>query len=377
LRTIKAAGTSSWDYDGAMVTLLGPIVVAGLLAAGPPAAAAAPSPPPPPLRSLKEQVRGAKAELARQRSLADYHASPLQPSEIVERIHQVDSAAAWAELCGELAALPDDELELFEDAIRKPEHARRLACAAQLLPRIDAYWRAAAVRLSVAHPLGAAAPLPSAAVIVDPRGDRVFHDGKLPDGTIALTFDDGPDPSRTPRILKILADAGVKATFFEIGRNAAAHPDVARRVRAAGHTVGSHTFSHPNMSHLDEPHAETEMESGEASVSLALGVRPNELLFFRFPYGAKTAGEQGFVDRRGEATFFWNMDSEDWRIRDPHKLFLNVLAELDRARHGIILFHDIHEQTVIVLPHVLAELRARKMKTVVFVPAPGWTRAGE
>ena len=98
--------------------------------------------------------------------------------------------------------------------------------------------------------------------------------------------------------------------------------------------------------------------------------RSAELPFFRFPYGAKTPAEQGFVEHRGNTTFFWNMDSQDWRIRDPHKLFLNVLAELDRAKHGIILFHDIHEQTVIVLPHVLAELRARGMTPVVFVAAP-------
>jgi peptidoglycan/xylan/chitin deacetylase (PgdA/CDA1 family) len=124
------------------------------------------------------------------------------------------------------------------------------------------------------------------------------------------------------------------------------------------------------MARLDERHAEVEMESGDASVSLALGLKPGEVPFFRFPYGAKTPLEQGFVQRRGNTTFGWNMDSQDWRIRDPHKLFLNVLAELDRAQHGIILFHDIHEQTVIVLPHVLAELRARGMRAVVFVPAP-------
>jgi len=111
-------------------------------------------------------------------------------------------------------------------------------------------------------------------------------------------------------------------------------------------------------------------------VSLALGLSPEQLPFFRFPYGAKSGEEQAFVRKRGNTSFFWNMDSTDWQIRDPHKLFLHVLAELDRAHHGIILFHDIHEQTVIALPHVLAELRARNMKTVVFVataPEPAGT----
>jgi peptidoglycan/xylan/chitin deacetylase (PgdA/CDA1 family) len=204
-------------------------------------------------------------------------------------------------------------------------------------------------------------------VEVDVSHDHVFTDGELPPGQIALTFDDGPHPTRTPRVLQILAAAGVKATFFEIGRNAAAHPEVSRQVVAAGCSVGSHTFSHADLPDVTEPHAETEIESGEASVSLALGLPPGHLPFFRFPYGAKTPAELSFVNHRGNTTFFWNMDSEDWRTRDPHKLFVNVLAQIDRAGHGIILFHDIHEQTVIVLPHVLAELAARHIQPVVFV----------
>jgi peptidoglycan/xylan/chitin deacetylase (PgdA/CDA1 family) len=341
--------------------------------------AAAPTRPAPPagaFGTVRQQVRRAKPELAGHTSLPDWHESPFQPSEIVERIHALESGQAWAELCRELAALPDDELELFEDAIRKPEHARRMPCAGALLARVAAYWKASERKLSAAHPLGAAAPLASRSVSVDTSKELVFTDGHLADDEIALTFDDGPHPTRTPRVLEILAAAHVKAMFFEIGRNAAAHPDVARSVLSAGHTVGSHTFSHPNMARIDERHAESEVESGDASVSLALGFKPGDLPFFRFPYGAKTPLEQGFVSRRGNTTVFWNMDSQDWKIRDPHRLFLNVLSELDRAKHGIILFHDIHEQTVIVLPHVLAELQARRMKTVVFVAAPTATSAG-
>ena len=270
----------------------------------------------------------------------------------------------------ELTLLPDDELELFEDEIRKPEHTKHLPCAPLLLRRTEAYWKEAERQLAAVHPLTGFGTLPSVAVAIDTSQDGILRDGDLPAGEIALTFDDGPHPTRTARVLQILADAGIKATFFEIGRNAAAHPEIARRVLAGGHTVGSHTFSHPNMSRLPEPQAELDMESGDASVSAALGLRPGELPFFRFPYGAKTAPEQSFVQKHGNTTVFWNMDSEDWKIRDPHKLFLNVLSELNRAKHGIILFHDIHEQTVIVLPHVLAELRARHMKTVVFVAAP-------
>jgi len=334
------------------------------------AAPVRPAGPAAPFGTVRQQVRRAKPELASHASLPDYHESPFQPLEIVERIHALESEQAWAELCRELGALPDDELELFEDAIRRPEHAKRMRCASALLARVAAHWKASERKLAAAHPIAAAVTLPSRPIPVDTSRDPVFTDGHLADDEIALTFDDGPHLTRTPRVLAILAAAHVKAMFFEIGRNAAAHPEVARGVLSAGHTVGSHTFSHPNMARIDERHAESEVESGDASVSLALGLPPGDLPFFRFPYGAKTPLEQGFVSKRGNTTVFWNMDSQDWKIRDPHRLFLNVLSELDRAKHGIILFHDIHEQTVIVLPHVLAELQARHMKTVVFIAAP-------
>jgi peptidoglycan/xylan/chitin deacetylase (PgdA/CDA1 family) len=320
------------------------------------------------LGTLRHQVRRAKSELESRKDARDYRSSPYHPTEIVERIHAMEKESAWGELCAELALLPDDELELFEDEVRKPEHARRMPCAPALLRRIDAYWKAAGRKLGEAHPLPPPAKLGSRAVKVDVSRDHVFTDGELPAGQIAITFDDGPHATRTARILEILAAAGVKATFFEIGRNAAAHPEISRQIAAAGHTVGSHTFSHADLPKVTEPHAETEIETGEAAVTLALGLRPGSLPFFRFPYGAKTPAELAFVSGRGNSTFFWNMDSEDWRTRDPHKLFLHVLQQIDRAGRGIILFHDIHEQTVIALPHVLAELAARHIETVVFVP---------
>jgi peptidoglycan/xylan/chitin deacetylase (PgdA/CDA1 family) len=370
-----------------MPTGIVPLLLSGVLLAATPTPIPAPAATPTPVASLgtlRQQVRRAKPQLSVSPTLDDYHQSPFQPSEIVERVHGLESDRAWAELCKELALLPDDELELFEDEIRKPDHGRHLSCAPALRLRITAYWKDAERRLATAHPLSGFGTLPSAPMSIDTSRDSILHDGDLPAGQIALTFDDGPHVTRTPRVLQILSDAGIKATFFEIGRNASAHPEIARRVLAAGHTIGSHTFSHPNLSRIAEPHAEMEVESGDASVSLALGLKPGELPFFRFPYGAKTAPEQSFVQKRGNTTVFWNMDSQDWKIRDPHRLFLNVLAELDRAQHGIILFHDIHEQTVIVLPHVLAELRARHMKTVVFVAAaakpgtpaigPAWER---
>jgi hypothetical protein len=198
--------------------------------------------------SIATQVRRAHPELRSHKRLEDFHASPYHPTQIVERIHALESDAAWDELCAELARLPDEELELFEDELRKPEHARRMRCAPALLARLDAYWKGAERRLSEAHPAAPAIPqLASVPIKVDLTKGEAFTDGNLSQGEIAITFDDGPHVTRTPRVLQILKAAGVKATFFAIGRNAAAHPDVARQVLAAGHPVGSHTFSHVNV----------------------------------------------------------------------------------------------------------------------------------
>src|ERR1022692_2342127 len=192
--------------------------------------------PPPELGTIRQQVRRAKQELSVHPTLDDYRQSPFQPAQIVERVHALESDRAWAELCRELQLLPDDELELFEDEIRKPEHTKHLPCALRLLLRTATYWNEAERRLASAHPISWFGALPSVTVTVDTTKAPILRDGDLPPGEIALTFDDGPHATRTPRVLQILATARIKATFFQIGRNAAAHPDVARLVLAGGHT---------------------------------------------------------------------------------------------------------------------------------------------
>lgn len=111
--------------------------------------------------------------------------------------------------------------------------------------------------------------------------------------------------------------------------------------------------------------AEHNILVGHEAVMTETGV---ETPFFRFPYGSRNKAIQSFVQGLKMASFYWNLDSSDWHYRNPTQLFANVLRELDREKGGIILFHDIQEQTVIVLPHVIEELRKRHFTTVVFVP---------
>jgi peptidoglycan/xylan/chitin deacetylase (PgdA/CDA1 family) len=203
---------------------------------------------------------------------------------------------------------------------------------------------------------------------VDLAGTPVFFNADLGPNQIAITFDDGPHPTRTNEVLQILKDYGVRATFFEMGAHVKNVPDITRAQAAAGHAIGSHTMTHPELPKLARtsmPQAQDEITDAQELLEDLLGMPAP---FFRFPYGARTAALQSFVKEKGLATFFWNMDSLDWKIKDPKALLANVIQEMDREKNsGIMLFHDIHQQTVLTLPLVLEEMRVRRISTVVFV----------
>ncbi len=301
------------------------------------------------------------------------------PEDLFRGTARLGSPLGWAQLCSELSKLSGENLALFEDEINDRHYAEKLrACRAQLLQKISRFWSASAQALAAdgesAADLGdgagpeiapAIVTLPSEERVIDTSTGPVFFDGGLKAGEIALTFDDGPHPTRTERILKILKAAGIRATFFEVGEMAKYYPTLPRIVLNDGHTVGSHSWNHPQLPKLDFTTAQKNIMKGHETVITATGI---ESSFFRFPYGARNKPLQKFVADLGMATFFWNMDSSDWKLRNPAQLFQNVKNELNNAKGGIILFHDIQEQTVIVLPSVIQELKKRNFNTVVFIP---------
>ena len=120
----------------------------------------------------------------------------------------------------------------------------------------------------------------------------------LRDHEVVLTFDDGPWPGNTPAVLKALADQCTKAMFFPIGKHAGWHPEILKQVAAAGHTIGSHTWSHKDLSQLTADEAKDEIEKGIAAVSIALGNKP-VAPFFRFPALRQSAGD-GEISRRAQ-----------------------------------------------------------------------------
>lgn len=191
----------------------------------------------------------------------------------------------------------------------------------------------------------------------------------LADGEIVLTFDDGPSRAHTRTVLKALADACTKATFFMVGRMAVADPAMVREVANQGHTIGTHTWSHAKLAGLAADKAEEEVELGLSAVAAALEspVAP----FFRFPYLRPNAAAVEYLKTRNVASFMIDVDSRDFRTRDAEAVEKNVLTQLAGRRKGILLFHDIQPSTARALPALLAELKKRGFKVVHVVPKAG------
>jgi peptidoglycan/xylan/chitin deacetylase (PgdA/CDA1 family) len=185
----------------------------------------------------------------------------------------------------------------------------------------------------------------------------------LRDHEIVLTFDDGPWPGNTPAVLKALADQCTKALFFPIGKHAGWHPEILKQVAAAGHTVGSHTWSHKDLTRLTHDEAKAEFEKGVAAVSIALGNKPVEP-FFRFPALHHPPEMVKYMAERHVGIFSTDMDSFDFKMRKPEQVIKSVMTKLEKRGKGIILMHDFQHATAEAIVPLLAQLKAGGYKVV-------------
>lgn len=206
-------------------------------------------------------------------------------------------------------------------------------------------------------PLAAAPVFAPAAPVPPPSAYRSMEvDGPY----IAITFDDGPNPETTPKLLKILEARNIKATFFMLGTNAAAYPDVVRAVAAGGNEIGNHSWNHPQLPKLTLAAADKQIEDTSAAIEAAIGKKP---LYVRPPYGAMTpALQQHLVQKYGVTMIFWSVDPLDWKIRDAQSIYDQVMKQVRPG--AIILAHDIHATTVAAMPRVLDALIAKGYKFV-------------
>jgi peptidoglycan/xylan/chitin deacetylase (PgdA/CDA1 family) len=192
----------------------------------------------------------------------------------------------------------------------------------------------------------------------------------LRDHEVVLTFDDGPWPDNTPKVVKALTDMCVKGTFFEIGEHATWRPDISKMVAAAGMTIGSHTWSHKDLAKnpyaKDIEQAKQEIEMGVSAVHMAVDgpIAP----FFRFPDLQQPADLLTYLGTRNIATFSTDLDTFDFKLRKPEDVVKSAITKLEKNGKGILLMHDFQHATAEAMPELLRQLKAAGFKVVHMVP---------
>ncbi|OJG75066.1 hypothetical protein RV12_GL002111 [Enterococcus quebecensis] len=166
---------------------------------------------------------------------------------------------------------------------------------------------------------------------------------------ISLTFDDGPNPETTPRLLDILKEKDVKATFFMLGQNVVKNEELVKRVAEEGHEVASHSYSHPQLTGVDEQIVKDEVQQTDKAIYHAIGKIPTD---FRPPYGAVNTEVAKIINK---PIIQWSVDSQDWESHNAEAIIKRIH---DTAYHDtIILMHDIHPETVDAVATVIDHLR--------------------
>jgi len=169
---------------------------------------------------------------------------------------------------------------------------------------------------------------------------------------IAMTFDDGPSAENTPRLLEMLKQRNIKATFFLIGQNVASNPDIVRRILADGHEVGNHSWTHPQLSKLSDDRVTSEITKTQDAIKDASGFTPTLL---RPPYGAITTRQREWIENKfGLNIILWSVDPFDWKRPGASVITQRILTQVHPG--AIILSHDIHKQTVDAMPATLDSL---------------------
>ncbi len=277
-------------------------------------------------------------------------------------------------VCNELSKLSDLDLTVFENQIRDSKYKKILVgCQRGLIRRLDLYWNRERGSVSVPN---LDFKFTTETLVMDsvPRG-KILAQG-FARKQVLFTFDDGPHPEYTEKMLKIFKQTGVKALFFLLGKSARMFPDEVYKIAAEGHSVGSHTESHScvalnsrcrrsNHSPLSSSQSYNEIAAGARSVIKVLGwTHP----FFRFPYGESSPELQNYLYGRGFFDFYWSIDSEDWKKRGLGDYYQSLINKIDRQQGGNILFHDIHKKTLEVMPLLLKYLYKNNY-TIVIVKA--------
>jgi peptidoglycan/xylan/chitin deacetylase (PgdA/CDA1 family) len=177
---------------------------------------------------------------------------------------------------------------------------------------------------------------------------------------IAITFDDGPHAVHTPKLLDMLKQRGIRATFYVLGSSVEAYPDIARRIVAEGHEIANHSWSHPALSKLSSAGVDSQIRRTNEVIKRVTGVQPTTM---RPPYGATNARLNKRLDEEyGLKVILWSVDPLDWKYRNSSRVTQQILENTQAG--GIVLAHDIHATTVDAMPATLDGLLAKGFKFV-------------
>lgn len=193
----------------------------------------------------------------------------------------------------------------------------------------------------------------------------------LQDGEVVLTFDDGPLRPNTQAVIDALSAHCTRATFFMVGRMAAADPEMVREVYRRGHTIGTHTWTHKNLRTTNLAGARHEIELGFSLVQRAAGVPIAP--FFRFPYLSDPKHSQDYLQTRNIGIFSIEVDGFDYRAQSGDAVHRAIMSQLKAQRKGILLFHDIQPSTAGGLRRILDDLKAQNFRVVHLVPKSQFT----
>lgn len=215
------------------------------------------------------------------------------------------------------------------------------------------------------NPAPAAEPARAVSVVQAPPAAAVepritFNSVHVDGPYVAMTFDDGPNATLTPKLLDLLAAHHMKATFFVVGQNAAEYPEILKRAAREGHEIANHSWSHPNLGKMGDDAVRRELQKTDDAIKAAIGARP---ALMRPPYGSITARQKSWISELfGYKIIIWDVDPLDWKRPGPSLVTRRILEE---TRPGsIILAHDIHPLTIEAMPATFDQLEAKGFQFV-------------
>ncbi|MFG1262839.1 MULTISPECIES: polysaccharide deacetylase family protein [Xanthobacter] len=209
-----------------------------------------------------------------------------------------------------------------------------------------------------AQPVPAPAPEPAAPPPVTPRKNYTYKSFDVDGSYIAMTFDDGPNPETTPRLLQILRERNIKVTFFVLGNMVAKHPEVLKMIADEGHEIGSHSWSHPQLTRISQAAVDKELGNTSEAIFQVTGKRP---IYLRPPYGSMKPSLRSYIeDKYGLTIVNWSVDPNDWKNRNSQAVHDAIMAQVKPG--AIVLSHDIYATTVDAMPRILDELAAKGYK---------------